>query len=133
MSGKDDSFNGRCIHCGVICPDMETLRDHMKKCPYKIAREKAEERKQVEKTKNMTLEEKMKELGGLDYWKMENEKPNEYKIKRCVKCGNRILKGDDIYCKICGSTAMRIYDNNKDPYYSVGADISQEDSDLYED
>tara|TARA_B100001123_G_scaffold110388_1_gene128460 strand:- start:4448 stop:5224 length:777 start_codon:yes stop_codon:yes gene_type:complete len=39
----DDSFNGRCIYCGVICPDMEALQDHMKKCPYKIAREKREE------------------------------------------------------------------------------------------
>ena len=43
MSEKDDSFNGRCIYCGVICPDMETLRDHMKKCPYKIAGEKRKE------------------------------------------------------------------------------------------
>jgi transcription initiation factor TFIIB len=39
----DDSFNGRCIYCEVICPDMETLQDHMKKCPYKIPREKREE------------------------------------------------------------------------------------------
>ncbi|MBL77324.1 MAG: transcription initiation factor IIB [Chloroflexi bacterium] len=39
----DDSFNGRCIYCGVICPDMETLQGHMKKCPYKIPREKREE------------------------------------------------------------------------------------------
>ncbi len=64
---------------------------------------------------------------------LENEKPGEYKIKRCLKCGNKILKGDKSYCKICGSTDMRIYDNNKDPYYSVGANISQEDSNLYED
>ena len=39
----DDSFNGRCIYCEVICPDMEALQEHMKKCPYKIPREKREE------------------------------------------------------------------------------------------
>ena len=42
---------------------------------------------------------------------IENEKLGEYKIKGCLKCGNKILKGDKSYCNICGSTNKRIFDN----------------------
>ena len=112
----DDSFNGRCIYCGVICPDMEALQDHMKKCPYKIAREKREEN---EWSYGKPLTESMKKLlEGTRTWESrsaDNEPVDrncwlyckdceqKYKPHKCRVFVRQVLEGEDVSDTIIAS------------------------------